>query len=188
MTSDDVLTALARAAGAGDRAALEQFVRLSQRDVWRFVAHLTSPAEADDLTQDTFMRAIPSLPRFAGRSTARTWLLSIARRVFADHLRVAYRSPRVVREDDWESAAERVHRRAHGAGFEDVVEANMLLEGLDADRREALVLTGILGLTYAEAARICECPVGTVRSRVARAREDLVRKTTLGDHRTDRSG
>ncbi|HKN55689.1 MAG TPA: sigma factor-like helix-turn-helix DNA-binding protein, partial [Amycolatopsis sp.] len=60
------------------------------------------------------------------------------------------------------------------AGFEDMVELRLLLDGLDPERREVLVLTQVLGLSYAEAADVCGCPVGTVRSRVARAREDLL--------------
>jgi RNA polymerase sigma-70 factor (ECF subfamily) len=50
----------------------------------------------------------------------------------------------------------------------------LLLDGLDPDRREAFVLTQLIGLSYAEAADVCGCPVGTIRSRVARARDDLV--------------
>jgi RNA polymerase sigma-70 factor (ECF subfamily) len=50
----------------------------------------------------------------------------------------------------------------------------ILVEGLDSDRREAFVLTQVLDLSYAEAAEVCGCPIGTIRSRVARAREDLV--------------
>jgi RNA polymerase sigma factor (sigma-70 family) len=64
------------------------------RDVWRTVAYLADPASADDLTQETFVRAIGSLPRFTGRSTARTWLLSIARRVVVDQIRYNARRPR----------------------------------------------------------------------------------------------
>ena len=53
------------------------------------------------------------------------------------------------------------------------MELNVLLDQLQPDRREALVLTQVLGLSYAEAAEVCGCPVGTIRSRVARARDDL---------------
>ena len=58
--------------------------------------------------------------------------------------------------------------------FEDIVEVRMLLDGLDPDRRDALILTQVLGMSYAEAAEVCGCPLGTIRSRVARAREDLI--------------
>jgi RNA polymerase sigma-70 factor (ECF subfamily) len=50
----------------------------------------------------------------------------------------------------------------------------MLLDGLESDRRDALVLTQVLGLSYSEAAEVCGCPLGTIRSRVARARDDLI--------------
>jgi len=62
----DELTSLARAAGRGDRDALARFVRLTQGDVWRFCAHLVDPAAADDLAQETYLRAIPALRRFRG--------------------------------------------------------------------------------------------------------------------------
>lgn len=171
----DELTRLALAAGKGDRSALERFVRASQPDVWRLVAHLAGVALADDLTQETYLRALPSLPRFAARSSARTWLLSIARRAVVDHIRAVTSRPRVSGSADLNLAADRQCAAAHGraAGFEDLVEMNVLLAGLDPQRREALVLTQVLGLTYAEVADICQVPLGTVRSRVARAREDL---------------
>ncbi|MBB2947846.1 RNA polymerase sigma factor (sigma-70 family) [Actinoplanes lutulentus] len=58
--------------------------------------------------------------------------------------------------------------------FEEQQALTDLLAGLSDERREAFVVTQVLGLSYAEAAEVCECPVGTIRSRVARAREDLV--------------
>ena len=60
----------------------------------------------------------------------------------------------------------------------------MLLDGLEPDRRDALVLTQVLGLSYAEAAEVSGCPLGTIRSRVARAREDLI----AAAQRDDRTG
>lgn len=165
---DDQVTHLAKCAGRGDRAALTQFIAATQRDVWRTVAYLADPGSADDLTQETFLRAIKSLPRFTGRSTARTWLMSIARRVVVDQIRYNTRRPRpayVLDLDDVLGASR----------IEEMVEIGILLDGLDAERREALVLTQVLGLTYAEAAEVCGCPIGTIRSRVARARDDLLR-------------
>ncbi|KOV87972.1 RNA polymerase sigma factor SigC [Nocardia sp. NRRL S-836] len=164
------------AAGAGDRVALERFIRLTQRDVWRLVAHLAGVGVADDLTQDVYLRALRSLPGFEGRSSARTWLLSIARRTVVDHVRAAVVRPSIAWSADYEVASDtrQAAERARSAGFEDVVELNVLLAGLAPERREALLLTQVLGLSYAEAAEVCGCPIGTVRSRVARAREDLV--------------
>ncbi len=171
---DDLyVTDLALAAGGGNRIALEAFVRATQRDVWRFVAHLAGVARADDLAQETYLRALGSLPRFAGRSSARTWLLAIARRVVADSVRAAAARPRSTPGSEWieDVVAE---RSAAESGFEDVVELAVLFDALDRDRREALVLTQLLGLSYAEAAAVCGCPVGTIRSRVARARQELL--------------
>src|ERR1700742_3959970 len=84
--------AAALRARRGDAAAAAEFVRGTQTDVWRLCAHLGSRATADDLTQETYARAFSSLHRFAGRSSARTWLLSIARRVCADAVRSAVRA------------------------------------------------------------------------------------------------
>lgn len=170
MGDDDRVTELALAAGRGDRRALAEFIGLTQRDVWRTVAFLADPGSADDLTQETFLRVIGALPRFAGRSSARTWLLSIARRVVVDQIRRNQARPRSAPGVDVEALLD---SRA-AVRFEDVIEIRMLLDGLDADRRDALVLTQVLGLSYAEAAEVCGCPVGTIRSRVARAREDLI--------------
>lgn len=62
--------------------------------MWRFVTYLSDAGSADDLTQETFLRAIGAIERFSGRSSARTWLLSIARRVVADHIRHVQSRPR----------------------------------------------------------------------------------------------
>jgi RNA polymerase sigma-70 factor (ECF subfamily) len=171
--SDDEVTGLAFAARRGDRVAMERFVQATQQDVWRFVAHLSDPQLADDLAQETYLRALGSLSRFEGRSSAKTWLLSIARRVAADHVRSARVRPRKANVLDWQAAVERA-QAAESPRFEEHVVLGELITELAADRREAFVLTQRLGLSYADAAAVCGCPVGTIRSRVARAREDLV--------------
>jgi RNA polymerase sigma-70 factor (ECF subfamily) len=160
----DELTRLALAAGGGDLVARAVFVRRTQTEVWRLLAHLAERSVADDLTQEVYLRALPALPRFRADASARTWLLSIARRVAADHVRrqrrrraLSVRPPRAAEPDP--------------AG---TVELSLLLDHLDRDRRVAFVLTQLLGLTYAETAAVCGCPVGTVRSRVARARDQLI--------------
>lgn len=170
---DERITTLALAAARGEQGAFEAWVRATQADVWRFVAHLADTANADDLTQETYARAVTALARFAGRSSARTWLLAIARNAVVDHFRARSARPRVSGQD-WEAVAEAEAARATGAGFEDVVELGLLLDRLEPERREAIVLTQVLGYSYAEAAEVCECPVGTIRSRVARARGDLL--------------
>jgi RNA polymerase sigma-70 factor (ECF subfamily) len=160
----DAVTVAALRARAGDSTAAAEFVRATQTDVWRLCAHLGSPADADDLAQETFARAFASLHRFAGRSSARTWLLSIARRVCADAIRS--RKPVVpVRE---------VEPAGRSTDPADTVSLQLLLDSIDQPFREAFVLTQVIGLTYPEAADVMGCPVGTIRSRVARARADLV--------------
>ena len=168
----DDLERLAAAAVDGDPLAAAALVRATQSDVWRLCAALGDRQTADDLTQQTYLRAFGSLHRFEGRSSLRTWLLSIARRVCADAVRSRRRRRlTLVREDaDLEAlgAGSDADRVGEGAAVAD------LLARLDPDRREAFVLTQLLGLPYAEAAEVAGCPVGTIRSRVARARADLV--------------
>ncbi|ASR35803.1 RNA polymerase subunit sigma [Prauserella marina] len=172
---DDHITELAFAAGRGDQVAFEAWVRATQADVWRFLVHLNGRQTADDLTQETYLRAVSALPRFAGRSSARTWLLSIARRVVIDNIRRESARPRLA-DQDWETVADApaMRRRDVAGDFEAVVDTRLLLDQLDPERREALILTQVLGFGYAEAAEICGCPVGTIRSRVARARDELL--------------
>ena len=174
MASDDAsITAAALAAKAGDRAAAAAFVELTQPSVRRFLAHLCDPGDVDDLTQETYLRALPALRRFAARSTARTWLLAIARRVAVDHVRTAVRRPRPASLDARPEAAP-TPAPLRAAGVDEGVALRRLLDTLVPERREAFIATQVLGLSYAEAAEVCGCPVGTIRSRVARAREDLV--------------
>lgn len=172
--ADEPVTQLALAARDGSPDAVDRFVRALHRDVWRYVAHLSAdPQAADDLTQETFLRALGSLQHFKGLSSARTWLLSIARRTVADSLRRAAARPQVSGREDWQSAAEGIQPR-HLPGFEDGIALAELLAAIPAVRREAFVLTQLLGLPYAEAAAVINCPIGTVRSRVARARSTLI--------------
>lgn len=173
-TEDDQrLTVLALAAREGVPADVEAFTRAVYPDVRRFVAYLTDQQSAEDLTQETFVRVLGSLPRFAGRSSARTWLLSIARRVVIDRFRAAAARPVLADLTDWQAAAERCQPRGL-PGSEDGVALADLLGQVPHDRRAAFVLTQVVGLPYAEAAELIGCPVGTVRSRVARARYQLI--------------
>ena len=173
---DDLVRITADAA-EGDPLAAAALVRATQSDVWRLCAALGDRQSADDLTQETYLRAFGSLHRFEGRSSLRTWLLSIARRVCADAVRSRRRRRLTLVREDAELEAlgsgDDADRVGEGAAVAD------LLARLDPDRREAFVLTQLLGLPYAEAAEVAGCPVGTIRSRVARARADLVE--ALGD-------
>lgn len=171
---DDSATAWALAARAGDAEAVEQFVRALHRDVLRYVAHLCAdPQAVDDLAQDTFLRALGSLHLFEGRSSARVWLLSIARRAVIDSYRHSAARPRLHDATDWQLAVERA-QPCGLPGFDDGIALADLLAALPEERREAFVLTQLRGLRYEEAAALTDCPVGTVRSRVARARATLI--------------
>ncbi|MGZ4547848.1 MAG: sigma-70 family RNA polymerase sigma factor [Blastococcus sp.] len=177
----DELQRTAEDAAAGDPLAAAALVRATQSDVWRLCAALGDPNSADDLTQETYLRAFGSLHRFEGRSSVRTWLLVIARRVCADAVRSRRRRRltlvRDVAEVEPMAPGQEADRVAEGVAVDD------LLARLDPDRREAFVLTQLLGLPYAEAAEVAGCPVGTIRSRVARARGDLI--AALADDGTD---
>jgi RNA polymerase sigma-70 factor (ECF subfamily) len=166
----DDATRWALAARDGDPVAAAAFVRATQADLWRFVAALTEPAAADDLTQETYLRAFRALPAFQARASARTWLLGIARRTCADHIRAAVRGRRLLRRAATLAAGERAPADHPSGG----VGATELLNRLAPAQREAFVLTQLLGLSYEETARTLEVPIGTVRSRVARARGELI--------------
>jgi RNA polymerase sigma-70 factor (ECF subfamily) len=172
MDADD-LTALALAAGRGDTAATTDFIRATQADVWRYVAYLVDRAHADDLTQETYLRALRGLRTFRGDTAARIWLLSIARRAVVDHFRKQGRRPLVVASLDADDTNGERAAILDGDGAEQVA-IKLLIDSLDPDKREAFVLTQVHGLSYAEAAEACGVPIGTIRSRMARAREHLL--------------
>jgi RNA polymerase sigma-70 factor (ECF subfamily) len=165
----DELTQMALAAAGGDRAAVAAFVRRTQPEVWRLCARLGDRADADDLTQEVYLRALPALARFRADASARTWLLQITRHVCADHVRRSSRRRALL---------DRLVQRGETSEAEPArtgeVELDEAVATLDEDRRAAFVLTQVIGLSYAEAAEVCEVPVGTIRSRVARARSDLL--------------
>jgi RNA polymerase sigma-70 factor (ECF subfamily) len=170
---DDEITAYALAAGRGDADATTAFVRATQADVWRYVAYLADRECADDLTQETFLRALRGLRTFRGDVPARVWLLSIARRAVVDHFRKQGRTPTVAASLDLDvTVADRIAPATPDPAGEVTLQA--LVAQLDADKRAAFVLTQINGLSYEEAAQACGVPIGTIRSRVARAREDLL--------------
>jgi RNA polymerase sigma-70 factor (ECF subfamily) len=166
----DALTPLAFSARAGDNAALDAFIQAAYDEVWRLCAVLVDEQSADDLAQETFLRAVRALPRFRGDSSARTWLLAIARHTCMDELRSRTRR----RRRDASLLGSGLDNRSTVADTGQEVAVADLLARLEPARRAAFVLTQTLGLSYDEAARVCECPAGTIRSRVARARADLL--------------
>lgn len=171
MGGRDEVTELALAAARGDREALSEFIRRTQADVWHFTSRLSHPGLADDLTQETYLRVLSALPAFEGRSSARVWLLAIARRVVVDRIRHESARPRLSGGASLQDVTDSLRTSIHPSSDLEVAD---LLGVLEPDRRAALVLTQLLGFSYAEAAEIAGCAVGTIRSRVARARAELV--------------
>lgn len=172
----DPLAGWAVAARDGDPVAVAALVRATQSQVWRMCAAMVDRQDADDLAQETYLRALRSLPSYEGRAPFRLWLLGVARHTCTDALRRRVRERRLL---DRLLAAPVDAVSDPSAG----VLAGAALSGLDPDRRAAFVLTQLLGLSYDEAAQACGVPVGTIRSRVSRARQQL-----LVEHRAAQSG
>lgn len=124
---------------------------------------------ADDLVQDTMLKAWNSLDTFQEGTNLRAWLFTILRNTYFSDCR---RRRREVQDDDGEYTAQLcVPPSQHGA-----VDAQDMLKALGRltdDQREALILVGAEGFAYEEAAAICNCAVGTIKSRVNRARTRL---------------
>ncbi len=165
MTSTDPLRLLLDAAVEGDDVAMAELVRRTQPDIWRLCTALGSPGEEEDLVQETYLQAVRSAPSYRGDAPVRSWMLSIGRNVCADHVRRRDRQRRLIR---------RIIPTVDEHAAETDGSLDALLADIDPDRRDAFVLTQVMGLSYEEAAAALDCPIGTVRSRVARARADLV--------------
>jgi RNA polymerase sigma-70 factor, ECF subfamily len=174
----DEATALALRARDGDQDALAGFVRATQAEVWRLCSYLVDRDSADDLTQDTYLRAVRSLPGYRAQAPVRSWLLTIARRVCADEITARQRHRQLFTPTD---PTDPTTPETGPVSADHAAEHSIrtLLGCLEPDRRAAFTLTQLLGYSYAEAAEITGVPVGTIRSRVARARESLI--TLLGE-------
>jgi RNA polymerase sigma-70 factor (ECF subfamily) len=136
-----------------------------------FARSLTgNPDAADDLAQDTLVKAWQSRQTFIPGTNLKAWLFTILRNQFYSDRRRAWR------QVPWDQeAAERIpggrEDPVHSAELSDTVRA---LRHLSDEQREALILVGAGGFSYEEAAAICKCAIGTVKSRVARARKTLI--------------
>lgn len=161
------LDRLVQAARHGDDVATAELVRATQPIVWRMCRAMGSGFETDDLVQEVYLRALRNLASYAGNGGFVAWVLTIARRVCADEVRRAQRHRRLVERIGVWGAPTTEAGPSH-----DHLDA--LVAGLEPARREAFVLTQVVGLSYVEAATVLDCPIGTIRSRVARARAELV--------------
>jgi RNA polymerase sigma-70 factor, ECF subfamily len=171
VTGDDLQAAAERAA-AGDGVAFAVLVRATQADVRRACRALVDADSADDLAQETYVRAHRALATYEGTAPVRVWLLGIARHVCLNEIRSRGRRRRLL---------QRLDRATVVPSAEGAVDLWQCVSALAIDRREAFVLTQLLGFSYEETATICGCPIGTVRSRVARARDELRAALVTGE-------
>lgn len=132
---------------------------------------------ADDLVQETLMKAWANLGSFTEGTNMRAWLFTILRNVYYSELRKRRREVEDV--DGVHAAAAAVHPSQNG--HMDLQDFRTALADLPDDQREALILVGGSGLSYEEVAEICGCAVGTVKSRVNRARRRLTERLGVAD-------
>ncbi len=140
-------------------------------------------AEAEDLVQETCLRAFRFFDKFEPGTNCKAWLLSILRNLFINRYRQKRQAPEMV---DWEKIDQvydsivAQHADAEKSGPEELLfsqvmdqEVEQALKGLPEEFRTAIILVDIEELSYEEAAKVMECPVGTIRSRVSRGRRML---------------
>ncbi len=163
----DPLLPLLEAARLGDARAAGELIQRTRPAVWRVCSLLGSVGEHEDLVQETYTRAFVGLARFSGSGSVIGWLLTIARNTCADDVRRRQRQSRL-------------HDRLRSHHFQETTHlgdwhvVSDTVQCLEPEQRDAFLLTQILGLRYEEAARLLGCPIGTVRSRVARGRARLL--------------
>jgi RNA polymerase sigma-70 factor (ECF subfamily) len=170
----------------GDMHAFEMLVVKYQRRVQRLVARMVrDPEQVEDIAQETFIRAYRALPQFRGESAFYTWLYRIAVNTAKKTLMDMKRDPVVTesalasRGDSNETSS--LENELSTAETPEAVLAsrevaqavNAAIEALPEDLRQAIVLREIEGLAYEEIASVMNCPIGTVRSRIFRAREAI---------------
>lgn len=130
---------------------------------------------ADDLVQETLTRAIANIDSFEPGTNMSAWLFTILRNLF----RSEYRKRRREVEDSDGRHAESLKSHPEQPGRLEFEELRSALARLPADQREALILVGASGFSYEEAAAICDCAVGTIKSRVNRARTRLAEQLSI---------
>lgn len=187
MSNREIDYQLVLRAQGGDKAAFAMLVAKYQNKVARLVATLVSdPAEVEDVTQDAFIKAYRSLPNFRGEAAFYTWLYRVAINCGKNHLvRQARRGGRNKMELDPDavSAGSVEEKLRDNETPERILLSKQIgetvdkaLDGLPTELRIAITLREIEGLSYEEIATVMECPLGTVRSRIFRAREAIADK------------
>jgi RNA polymerase sigma-70 factor (ECF subfamily) len=130
---------------------------------------VNNPAQADDLVQGALTRALANLDKFESGTNLRAWLFTILRNHFYSELRKRRREV----EDEDGAHAERLTTQPNQVAALELKDFRSALAQLPDEQREALILIGASGFSYEEAARICDCAIGTMKSRVNRGRTRL---------------
>lgn len=182
MSERDIDRQLVERVQQGDKGAYGLLVAKYQRKIMRLLSRLVrDPSEIEDVAQEAFIRAYRALPGFRGESAFYTWLYRIAINTAKNHLIAAGRRPAVVEADPEEAeqfdSADALRDVATPDALllsKEVGEAvNRAIDRLPDDLRTAIVLREIEGLSYEEISAAMNCPIGTVRSRIFRAREAI---------------
>ena len=189
MNAPDADAPLVERVKQGDVKAFEMLVVKYQRRIERLIGRMVRDVDlVPDIAQETFIRAYRALPQFRGDSAFYTWLYRIAVNTAKKSLLELKRDPlvteaaRASRDDDDDNP--RVENEPSDAATPDAVLAskqiaaavNFAVEALSEDLRQAITLREIDGLSYEEIAELMGCPIGTVRSRIFRAREAIAAK------------
>ncbi len=160
------------AASADEVAALRREITRLLPDLRAFARFLArDPSAADDLVQETVLKALAALAQFKPGTNLKAWLFTIERNAFFEHSRKRQREDRLLRERGYDPDSE-MPRQVSQTDIADLQRMLFLLPPL---MREALVLVGAQELSHEEAAAICGVPVGTMKARVSRARSMLAR-------------
>ncbi|MFO0273266.1 MAG: RNA polymerase sigma factor RpoE [Betaproteobacteria bacterium] len=183
MSEREVDQALVERVQRGDKRAFELLVSKYQRKIFRLLSRLIrDPAEIEDVAQEAFIKAYRALPNFRGESAFYTWLYRIAINTAKNHLVAQGRRAPTTTEtevEDAENFDDADQLRDYNTPdamllSRQVGEAvNRAIEKLPEDLRTAVVLRELEGLSYEEIAEAMSCPIGTVRSRIFRAREAI---------------
>ena len=197
--SDDADQQLVERVRQGDMQAFEMLVVKYQRRIERLISRFVRDVDlVPDIAQETFIRAYRAIPQFRGESAFYTWLYRIAVNTAKKALADLKRDP-VMTESALASASqddEGTERREHELSHDETPEAlmasreiadtvNAAIAALPDDLRQAITLREIEGLSYDEIAVVMACPIGTVRSRIFRAREAIsARVKPLLSHQT----
>ena len=177
--------ALVKRVQQGDRSAFDLLVSKYQHKILNLIMrYVKDPAEAMDVAQDAFLKAYRAVPGFRGDSAFYTWLFRIAINTAKNHLVAAKRRPMQLEAElaDAESFDEfdtlrDVDSPEHLVLTEEIGEViNRAIENLPEELRTAILLREIEGLSYEEIAEAMDCPIGTVRSRIFRARDAIDQK------------